>query len=384
MQPQLRQTLLALKSNSPTDEILISGIESLARKEGPHVLQQTFKLFGDVDLPLYECNRHWDNLLSHRTKLLSKLERPISITIVFCDYLHYATQYLKNPRIIETAHYETTLAKSHHDSLTGLFNRNYFNEAYCQQVAKAKRYTEEFTILFLDIDNFKCVNDIYGHKCGDIVLKRIADIISEEKRDSDIAARFGGEEFILLLTHSDNISSFVFAERLRNTIAKEEFVFADKTFKITISGGVASFPFNSSNPEELIEMADTAMYLSKGAGKNRISHYKDEKRRYIRIKIKERIRLKELNFTNTPALTGTSIDICVGGILFENEEALPIGALLSVEIQLTPDQEPVILIGYIIRVKRLATGRYNISMTTSFKELDDIVNKEIASIIAVQ
>lgn len=382
MRDQLRDTLLDLKAKSPTDDILIAEIETLAGKEGPPALQQAFKLLGDVDLPIHDCNRHWDKLLAHRLDMLHKLGRPVSITTVFCDYLQSTTQHLENPRIIETASYEDTLRKSHHDTLTGLFNRGYFNEAYNQQVALAKRYTEDFTILFLDIDNFKAVNDVYGHQCGDLVLQRVADIITSEKRDSDIAARFGGEEFILLLTHSDNISSYVFAERLRQKIAGEEFLFSGKAVGVTISGGIASFPFNSSNPEELIEMADSAMYLSKGAGKNRISYYKDEKRRYIRVKIQEHIRSKELDFTDSPTFNGTSKDICVGGILFENDSSLPLGSLISVQIQLTSTQKPVILIGYVVRVELLETGKYDIGMTTSFKELDEIVNKEIASIIA--
>lgn len=381
MRPPLTQNLLELRVQSPDDDTLIEEIEKLAMDNGPLVLQQTFQLFGDVAIPLSESYRHWRNLLDHRQDMVDKLQRHIDLTTVFCDYLQSTTHFLDSPRIIETTRYETALRKSHYDTLTGLFNRSYFDEAYSQQVALAKRYSEEFTVLFLDIDNFKALNDTYGHHCGDTVLKTIGDTIAQEKRDSDIAARFGGEEFIILLTHSDNISSYVFAERLRQKIAHLEFSFSGVSHKITVSGGLASFPFNSTLPEELIEMADSAMYLSKGAGKNRISHYKYEKRRYIRVKIEEQVRTKELDFTDTPALNGTSKDICVGGILFENDKTIPLGSLISVQIRLISGQDPVILIGYVVRVELLESGKYDIGMTTSFKELDDIVNKEIASII---
>lgn len=377
----LRQTLLKLRSESPNDDALIQEIETLVKGEGPLAIQQTFHLLADVDLPLSECYRHWRNLLDHRQEMMTKLQRPVNLTTVFCDYLQNTTHFLDYPRIIETARYENAVRKSHYDTLTGLFNRCYFDEVYSQQVALAKRYSEEFTVLFLDIDNFKAINDEHGHHSGDTVLKTMADIIAREKRDSDIAARFGGEEFILLLTHSDNISSYVFAERLRQKIAEHEFSFSGTTRKITVSGGIASFPFNSGNPEELIEMADSAMYLSKGAGKNRISHYKYEKRRYIRVKIEEQVLSKELDFSSTPPVNGTSKDICVGGILFENEKSLLLGSLISVQIQLVEDQSPVILIGYVVRVELLDSGKYDIGMTTSFKELDDIVYKEIASIL---
>lgn len=381
MQSQLRQTLFDLKSNSQNDDVFINEIEDLRQQLGPVVLQRTFNLFSGIDFTLMDSNKHWDKLLTHRLEMIRVLQRPVSITTALCDYLQCTTTHLENPRIIESANYEDILQKSHYDKLTGLYNRCYFDEAYSQQIALAKRYQEDFTVLFLDIDNFKSVNDIHGHQTGDTVLKTIADIILKEKRDSDIAARYGGEEFILLLTHSDNICSYIFAERLRQKIAKLEFSSTDKKFKITISGGIASFPFNSSSPEELIEMADNAMYLAKGAGKNRIAHYKDEKRRYLRVKINENIRTKELNFTYSPTFNGTCKDICVGGILFENDKPLPLDSLISVEIQLTSGGDPVILIGYVVRVESLESGGYDIGMTTSFKELEDIVNKAIASIL---
>ncbi|MFT5727084.1 MAG: diguanylate cyclase (GGDEF)-like protein [Desulforhopalus sp.] len=381
MQSELRQTLLELKSNSQSDDVFLNKVEELSQQIGPVVLQNTFNLFSGLDFPLMDCNKHWNKLLVHRQEMTRKLQRPINITTVLCDYLQSTPNYLDNPRIIESANYEDILQKSHFDKLTGLYNRCYFDEAYNQQIALAKRYQEDFTVLFLDIDNFKTVNDTHGHKVGDNVLKTIADTITKEKRDSDIAARYGGEEFVLLLTHSGNISSYIFAERLRQKIANLEFSKTNKKLKVTVSGGIASFPFNSSNPADLVDMADSAMYLSKGAGKNRISHYKDEKRRYLRVKINKHIRTKELIFTNAPTCNGTSKDICVGGILFENDKPLPLDSLISVEIQLTSGQDPVILIGYVVRVELLESGRYDIGMTTSFKELEDIVNKEIAAII---
>jgi diguanylate cyclase (GGDEF)-like protein len=384
MQSQLKTTLLDVLLNSASDDIFIGEVQALDKTYGPASIQQTFKMLAGVTIPLDTCAFHWEELIKYRSQMMEKLERPTGLATAICDYLQNETNYLKTPRIVETTEYENTLEKSHYDKLTGLFNRCYFDEAYNQQVALAKRYKEDFTVLFFDIDNFKLVNDTHGHKAGDKVLQDIADVIMAEKRDSDIAARFGGEEFILLLTHSDNVSSYFFAERLRQKIADLEFTFLGKPCRVTISGGIASYPFNSENPEDLIEMADSAMYLAKGAGKNRISHYKKEKRRYLRVKIDEQIRTKELNFSDGPTLDATSKDICVGGILFENDNALPLDSLISVQIQLASGKKPVILIGYVVRVELLESGRYDIGMTTSFKELDEIVNKEIASIILAQ
>jgi len=102
---------------------------------------------------------------------------------------------------------------------------------------------------------------------------------------------------------------------------------------------------------------------------------------YIRVKIEEQVLSKALDFSDTPPLNGVSKDICVGGILFENDKPLPLGSLISVLIQLVEEQSPVILIGYVVRIELLESGKYDIGMTTSFKELDDIVYRKIASII---
>jgi hypothetical protein len=127
-------------------------------------------------------------------------------------------------------------------------------------------------------------------------------------------------------------------------------------------------------------MADSAVYLAKGAGKNMISHFKEEKRRYLRVKISQPILAKELDFANSATYSGMSKDICIGGILFENNEPLPIGSLITVKVPLA-NEEPVLIIGNVVRVEAFGEDRYDIGMTTSFKEMDRIVNSEIASIL---
>ena len=208
----------------------------------------------------------------------------------------------------------------------------------------------------------------------------MGEIINQQKRDSDVAARYGGEEFVMLLTHTDNVSGFIFAERLRLAVENCKVYYHDQYIKFTISGGIASFPFNSQNPEQLLQMADNAVYLAKGAGKNRISHFKKEKRRYLRVKIHQPILAKELDFNNSTTSSGTSKDICVGGILFENDTPMPLGALIKVKVPVS-DSPPVMLIGKVVRIEAHENGLYDIGMTTSFKEMDKIASNEIGSIL---
>jgi diguanylate cyclase (GGDEF)-like protein len=380
MDQTLKKTLLGYILDTDSDETFLKRVNELRTSEGVAVYHTLFQLLAGIDIPQEKSDEHWEKALKHRQDMIQLLGRNVDTTTALSDYLQTFTNFLNKPRLIEASFYENIFHDTIHDKLTGLFNRPYFDEAYNQQISLAKRYHNDFAVLFLDIDNFKEVNDTYGHLAGDEALKQISKIICTQKRDSDVAARYGGEEFVLLLTHTDNISGYIFAERLRQTIENLKVYYHDQCIKLTISGGIASFPFNTSNPEQLLQMADNAVYLSKGAGKNRISHFKKEKRRYLRVKIHQPILAKELDFNNSQTFAGTSKDICVGGILFENDSPFPLGALIKVKVPVS-DGPPVMLIGTVVRVESHENGRYDIGMTTSFKEMDKIANTEIGSIL---
>lgn len=380
MDQTLKKTILGYIFETASDETLLRKVNELRTLEGAAVYQTLFKLLAGIDIPQEETDEHWKKALEHRQEMMQLLGRNIDTTTALSDYLQTSTNFLNHPRLIEASFYENIFHETIHDKLTGLFNRPYFDEAYNQQISLAKRYHNDFAVLFLDIDNFKDINDTYGHLAGDEALRHIAEVIHTQKRDSDVAARYGGEEFVLLLTHTDNVSGYIFAERLRQAIENLKVYYHDQCIRLTISGGIASFPFNSADPEQLLQMADNAVYLSKGAGKNRISHFKKEKRRYLRVKIHQPILAKELDFNNSQAFAGTSKDICVGGILFENDSPLPLGSLIKVKVPVG-DGPPVMLIGTVVRVESHENGRYDIGMTTSFKEMDKIANTEIGSIL---
>ncbi len=376
----LKKTLLRVMLESDGDDSFIRKVQALYSTHGSVILQNIFKLLAGIDIPDGKCEDHWNKTLQHRQNLIQQLARNVDITTALSDYLQTTTDFLQHPRLIEATQYENVIHETIHDKLTGMFNRPYFDEAYSQQVSLAKRYQHDLTIIFLDIDNFKDINDTYGHMAGDEALKAIATVIEQEKRDSDIAARYGGEEFVLLLTYTNSVSAFIFAERLRIKIETLNFHYHNQFIKLTVSGGIASFPFHSLDPQKLLQMADNAVYLAKGAGKNRIAHFKEEKRRYLRVKIHQPILAKELDFHNSQTFNGISKDICVGGILFENNEPLPLGALIKVKVPVT-DGAPLILIGTVVRVEAFENGKFDIGMTTSFKAMDKIANTEIASIL---
>jgi diguanylate cyclase (GGDEF)-like protein len=156
------------------------------------------------------------------------------------------------------------------DGLTGLFNRRYFEEALLAEFIKAERANTPLAIILVDIDHFKRVNDTYGHQAGDCVLQVFADVIREHIRTSDIACRYGGEEFILAMPGMSLAEAYQRAEAVRMAIRETVIQFKEYEICITISGGVAALPEYSGNPDGLVMIADKALYRAKAAGRDRI------------------------------------------------------------------------------------------------------------------
>ncbi len=156
------------------------------------------------------------------------------------------------------------------DGLTGLYNHRYFHESLTKELLRAQRFNYQVSIAMLDIDHFKEYNDTYGHPKGDIVLKDIAGIINSNIRSYDVSARYGGEEFCLIMPYTKKTHAITILERIRKNIARTGFYGKGKKAKITISGGVASFPGNANYESMLIDRADQALYLAKEEGRNRI------------------------------------------------------------------------------------------------------------------
>lgn len=167
------------------------------------------------------------------------------------------------------------------DGLTGLFNHRYFQESLFKEIERAERYNEKLSLLLIDIDHFKKINDTYGHPVGDKVLKEVAKILFSTIRTVDIAARYGGEEFAVILTNTGGKGALDTAERIRGIIEQHKFNIGNASLKVTASIGAALFPEDGGLPEDggrqrlLISKADGALYLAKQDGRNRAYLYKD-------------------------------------------------------------------------------------------------------------
>lgn len=156
------------------------------------------------------------------------------------------------------------------DGLTGLINYREFHRRLTETIEGSKRHHYSISLLMIDIDHFKIFNDTYGHQMGDQVLKIIADILKTQIRVVDVCARYGGEEFVMILRQTDNPQASSLSERIRSTIFAYPFKHDGIKTQLSVSIGIASFPKDADNAEDLIKKADAALYLAKESGRNKV------------------------------------------------------------------------------------------------------------------
>lgn len=170
---------------------------------------------------------------------------------------------------IQNAHYfERVRHMAYVDGLTGVFNRRYFEIRVQEEIERAKRYSGAMSLIMIDIDHFKRMNDEYGHLMGDDVLRQISTIFSQNLRKVDVGCRYGGEEFTIIVPETTGEDAYYVADKLRRVI--QTTVFPGVPSAVTISAGVASYPANGDNRDALIKAADEALYSAKQSGRNTV------------------------------------------------------------------------------------------------------------------
>jgi polar amino acid transport system substrate-binding protein len=167
------------------------------------------------------------------------------------------------------------LEQAHRDPMTNLYNRRYFHEVSSTILQIAQRENSNISLIMIDIDNFKLINDTYGHAIGDEVIKKLAQLLQDNVRLSDVVCRFGGEEFVILLPDTDIKGAQKIASKIREVVEKNTLFIEKKSIKFTISLGVASLLSHTDNIESILKRADKALYEAKESGKNKTVVYRD-------------------------------------------------------------------------------------------------------------
>ena len=214
-----------------------------------------------VLFPLFEIEV--DKNTDYSNLLLSAREELVKNSVNFINDFFKQQLLLKNLQVMVNL-----------DSMTQLVNYRHFFEILDKETYRAKRYDTPLSLLIADIDNFKNVNDNYGHPAGDLVIKSVANCLKSSLRESDVAARYGGEEFAVILPHTDQEAALAVAERLRQSIANNKIDDENLDISVTASFGVTTLNGKNDFPAQiLVEQADQALYQAKRQGRNRSCKY---------------------------------------------------------------------------------------------------------------
>jgi diguanylate cyclase (GGDEF)-like protein len=242
-------------------------LEQLHRERGERFYGDLmFVLTGHRYTPV-RANRMWGEIIAHCEFLTRSLGRNPGIVVAALDYLtnaqgHEAPEF----SLIETGKLNKMLERAVADGLTELYDHDTLLTLLDKEIQRANRYAERVALLLLDLDDFKQVNDDFGHQKGDEVLAQVATVVRQTIRTMDIAGRYGGEEFAIIIPEADRAAAVHSAERLRMAV-EDRF---QHNVKVTVSVGVASFPVDARTGGDLVKMADKALYAAKARGKNRV------------------------------------------------------------------------------------------------------------------
>lgn len=217
-----------------------------------------------------EAKRLWHEILVHKYFMSEKLGRNVGIKVAVLDYLDNHSGRIKDFHLLPGKDLDSLLLFVNEDGLTGLFNHRYFQEHLRDELLRCQRYRRQFSLLFIDLDYFKPYNDNFGHMRGDLLLREIAAFLKASCREADIVARYGGDEFAMILPETNREEALQFAQRMQTNFQTREFGgrAPGLPLPVTVSIGIATFPDDGNLSEELVDLADKALYRAKRAGRN--------------------------------------------------------------------------------------------------------------------
>lgn len=377
----LKIDIINCTNQSTCDLDVLNKLNALVKEHGNIACQIIFQVVADLHLDRDAALNHWIKVKQHSLWLNEQLGRPLPLVATLCDYFAIQERKLiEHPKLTSFEHFNSLVNHSTIDRLTGLFNRNCFNDTLTHLLALMEREESELSLVFLDLDDFKLINDTYGHQMGDMVLHKFGRLLSSSIRKSDIALRYGGEEFVILMPNTNYKDALMLSNRIRLNVKSTHFVENGTELLISISGGIAVYPTDAKTADELIYSADSALYRAKGAGKNNIKVFKNESRHYLRVPLVKNIKIKEINFDGATIQKAISQDICFGGVLFETSQHYHLRDAIQIAIDFN-DDNPIIIFGSVVRVKQITEDYFSIAVSFSFGDMEKLAKRKISVII---
>jgi len=321
----IQEVINLLDEDNRNEEYILTKVDQHRMEKDKSIYARLLKVLTHLDFENDESEKIWNEIMENRANMAKAINRPISFRVALLDYFMYINKKLENPKIIEIRLFFETEKLVMVDELTGLYNKRYYENAIKREINQAMRYRRSMAVVMMDVDDFKKINDVFGHQTGDWVLKKLGDIMNRMTRSEDSACRVGGEEFILILPEGYHKTARIVAEKIR--VEFNNIIIGDKN--LSLSGGIAVYPDDGDTIDELVKIADKNLYTAKWNGKNRIISNVDDKRAEIRFPVQWRFSLHHKEEVSTVVTN----DVSLGGISFDSIKSI------------FPDEEIVIKLG---------------------------------------
>lgn len=251
-------------------------LELINTRSSARILKERFTFsdslsqFIDVDFSEHQAMKHWQRIVERLNELETSLKKQVNLYLAIVDYFTSEKKIINSPVLVEIKVLRETEEMAMQDSLTGAFNRRYMDIYLRKEINRCNRYEKDFSIMLLDIDDFKKINDTYGHVVGDTILSEISLIFKSTIREEDVFCRYGGEEFLIIMPETCEKKAEFLYKRIQGCLLESDI---HKNFGVTVSAGVAKFTPNKDNLVNLIRYADISLYKAKSLGKNQIIRY---------------------------------------------------------------------------------------------------------------
>jgi diguanylate cyclase (GGDEF)-like protein len=341
-------------------ERLVEELSGLEQREGPVVYVELIYLLSHMRFEPDEAREQWEGVIRHRKELGAAVGYPMDLYVALVSYFVQVSRQLVNPKVIELRLFEETRASAYKDELTGLHNFRFFQEFLRWEVKRCERSGGEFSIAMGDLDNFKSYNDRFGHEVGNLALGAVGKVLQKIGRDQDVAVRYGGEEFVLIMPETSKEDAGRVANRVCEAIAELEVWPADPTSRVTMSIGVASYPADALASEGLIRCADRAMYTAKAKGKNQTQLYGANRRALPRIQVEVEGEIRVLEAQSVPFHT---LDISERGLRFRAARSLPLNSMVEFALNLPGQGQAIKAHGRVVRIQEAEDGGYQMALS---------------------
>ena len=266
-----------------------------------------------------EARNHWEALSSHRTELEARLGRDPGLRVAAMDYFLNIESCFSRPKVVDQSVLERIQGCSVGDGMTPLFNYRYFLSSLRRELRRARRHPQECSLVLLDLDGLRRVNDTCGRRAGDSTLAETARVIQTRIREMDVAARSGGGEFFLLLPGTGRLGAYVVADRIRAS-TRELFLQTPPgldRIDLTLSGGVAVYPSDGEREEDLLEKANLALRRARARGGDTIVPFHGEKRDSVRFRpLGAVLQARAVDCSDPPGPVLRTRNFSAGGALF--------------------------------------------------------------------